>query len=135
MKINTSLTIRRSNRDQEEGILHFHIKDVDSNCRFLEFIITDSELINSLRGVAEVECQATVTGLEKVGKTEVIENFSFQIPSDWSFEKENAIALIDSVTPEGWVADKYFDSQNSFTKKDGVTYANTVIRKWVDKPE
>jgi len=135
MDINAAVTIRRSSHDQEEGVLHLQVKDIDSGCRFLEFTISDTDFINALRGQAEIDCKATVRGLEKIGKTQVIERFSFPIPSDWLRNKEKALELIDSVTPEGWVADKSFNSQKSFTVKDGVTYANTVIRKWVDRPE
>lgn len=51
----------------------------------------------------------------------------------WKTRKKAAADIADRVCPDGWIADHYFNSQNSFYYKDGQTWARTTIRRWVDK--
>ena len=68
-----------------------------------------------------------------VGKKLVVDHIEFEVVghSDYS-PKEEAIEQVDQHVPSGWVADKYFGSQNSFRQEGGKTFARATIRTWVD---
>ena len=49
-------------------------------------------------------------------------------------KKSNQLELqkiAQSHLSDGWIADAYFGSQNSFFKKDGKQYARATIRRWL----
>lgn len=71
---------------------------------------------------------------QNVGKKQVMDNISFPMPDGVPYQERKQIAcdLLPAYTPEGWIADTYFGSQGSFSRKDGKDYANTIIRSWVD---
>jgi len=80
-----------------------------------------------------VECEIEVRGLEKIGKKHENKRFEFEIPRDLASSRNESELqkLAQSLLKDGWIAERYFSSQDSFFKKDGVQYARCTIRRWV----
>jgi hypothetical protein len=116
------------NRDETT----IEVEDENANARFLKITLTPEQLSAALSRQCSVECQIEVRGLEKIGKKHENKYFEFEIPIELaSSRNENELQnLAQSLLKDGWIAEKYFSSQNSFFKKDGVQYARCTIRRW-----
>jgi hypothetical protein len=109
------------------------VEDENANARFLKITLTPEQLSAALSRQMAVECEIEVRGLEKIGKKHENKRFEFEIPSDLASSRNDLELqkLAQSLLSDGWIAEKYFSSQNSFFKKDGVQYAICTIRRWV----
>jgi len=108
--------------------------DDSSSITFARVKLTPEELSSCLSRQAYVSCQTELKGLDKVGKKMENKDHCFIIPNDLpkGEEKDKELLKICNQTiPEGWIADSYFRSQNSFFTKDGVNYARATIRRWI----
>jgi len=121
-----SILINRENTTIE-------IQDEKANARFVTVTLTPEQLSAALSRQMAVECELVVKGLEKVGKKHENKYFEFEIDENIRSSKyENELHKIaESLLTDGWVADRYFSSQNSFFKKDGKQYARCIIRRWI----
>lgn len=117
------------NRDETT----IEIEDENANVRFLKITLTPKQLSAALSRQADVKCEIEVRGLEKIGKTHENRDFEFEIPNGLAGSKNESELhkLAQSLLSDGWIADRYFSSQNSFFKKNGVQYARCTIRRWV----
>lgn len=110
------------------------IEDGNSNTMFAKIILTPEQLCQAMSRQAFTPCSLEVKGLDRVGKKHENKDHVFELPSEIFRNKENALALFQlakKTTPEGWIPDNYFSSQNSFFSKDGKNYARCVIRRWI----
>ena len=109
------------------------IEDENANARFLKITLTPEQLSAALSRQMSIECEIEVRGLEKIGKVHENKSFEFEIPNELSSSRNESELhkLAQSLLSDGWIADKYFSSQNSFFKKDGVQYARCTIRRWL----
>lgn len=87
--------------------------------------------------MAYTDCKIEVKNADKVGKTHEHKNFVFEIPEHLNKGKKDekeiqkyAQKLLDE-EGEGYVADGYFGSKDSFFKENGKQYAKIIARKWV----
>ena len=109
------------------------IEDYNANIRFLQIELTPEQLSAVLSRQSSVKCQIDVNGIDRIGKKHENKYFEFIIPKELSSSsKVNELHdLAQSLLSDGWIADKYFSSQNSFFKKDEFQYARCTIRRWV----
>lgn len=113
------------------------IKDNKASTTFCKVTLTPKQLSQALSRLSQTECEVEVFGLDKIGKTHESKNFQFEIPKELissSKLKELTELCVKSLNKLGmseWKPDLYFASKNSFIEKEGKTYANTVIRRWV----
>lgn len=128
MKIKGQLTLL-INRDYTEIEVH----DKNANTCFTRIRLTPEQLSAALSRQGYVDCELQVYGLDKIGKTHECKSFEFAIPPDLAkTSKEKELAeLAQSQLTDGWVAEEYFRSQNTFFEKDGVQYARCTIRRYV----
>ena len=113
------------------------VRDSDAAITFLRIKISPQQLSDLLSRRCDVECHADVFGLDKLGKKHQNENFEFEVPID--IERGNRNEILNEICLKelalhdmpDWVPDKYYQSQNSFFKKDGKSYARAVIRRWI----
>lgn len=116
------------------------VKDSVSGITFLSVTLTPQQLSSALSRLSYTDCEVEVYGLDKLGKTQEVENFEFEMPNDldrWKgidFDKKIKMicfaALIDA-KKEDWESDNYYRSQNSFFDKDGKKFARVTIRRWI----
>ena len=106
------------------------VKDNASRINFLEIALTNDELASMMSRLANTPCEIEVKGLDRVGKQMEHKMFEFQCN-----EKENANWIVEMALErdgmKDWIADKGFQSQNSFFAKDGKQFARTTIRRWI----
>ncbi len=106
------------------------IRDNASRVNFLEITLTNDELASMMSRLANTPCEIKVKGIDVVGKEMEHKMFEFQCN-----EKENAHWIVEMALErdglKDWVADKGFQSQNSFFQRDGKNFARTIIRRWV----
>jgi len=112
------------------------VKDVLSTITFLRLELTNDQLASVLSRLANVSVKGEINDLDKIGKQMENKKFEFALPEE--FEKYSdtdklrtiAQGLLDK-EDEGWIADSYFGSKDSFFNKDGVEYARVIIRRWI----
>ncbi len=114
------------------------ISDSDSGITFVRVVLSPEQLSSALSRLAMTETESCkVYGLQKIGKKQ--ENKSILIPTkeenQYSVKKDkNLDIIIDDYVNEnfqGWEADHYYNSQNSFQTKDNIVYVKQTIRRWV----
>lgn len=109
------------------------IEDPNAATTFCEVTLTPQQLSDILSRLACVNCELELHGLEKIGKKHECKSFEFEIePNETDRNEAELLAFkANSLLSDGWVADAYFGSQNSFFKRDGKQYARCTIRRWV----
>lgn len=128
MEINGDISIL-INYDHTEII----IRDRKASIEFVTIKLTPEQLSQALSRLVHVECDVEVKELDKVGKKHENKLFVFEITDDEYYRKNNKELgkKAQSQLSDGWIPDYYFNSQNSFFKKDGKHYARCTIRRWV----
>lgn len=115
------------------------INDDSANVNFLEIKLSPEQFMACLGRLSNVKCQLEVKGLDKVGKTHENSTFEFKLP-DWyvklpykdKAENYKQLSLVaQNQLSDGWIAENYFGSQNSFFTKDGEEWARVTIRRWI----
>lgn len=114
------------------------VEDFDSRETFVRVELTPQQFVDAMARLACVPCKATVGGLGHIGKYHECKDFDFVIPEkvadDWKNRQRIAAEIAARECPDGWTAEEYFGSQDSFFSKDGKNYARCTIRRWVDAP-
>ena len=82
------------------------------------------------------DCEFITRGLDVIGKRHEWETFEFMIPEnvlvlDKSGYAERLANHANTLLSDGWEAEGYFGSQNSFFTKDGKNWARCTIRRYV----
>lgn len=113
------------------------IYDRLSVTRFIEVKMTAENFVTALGRQRDTECECTLTGLDHVGMKREMSQIEFELPDHtYATRKQVAIEEVKKHTPEGWIADTYFGSQNSFTNQfNKPTIARTSIYRWVEIDE
>jgi hypothetical protein len=128
MKLEGKITVLIS-RDETKIM----VKDPIANVTFLTVILTPEQLSEALSRQSHTDCEIEVFGLDKIGKKHENKTFEFEIPCELASSKheEELRKIAQRQLVDGWTAQGYFGSQDSFFKKgDGKCYARCTIRKW-----
>ena len=121
-----------------EGV-RIEVEDEASGIRFLKINLSAEQFMACLGRLANVECEINTYGFDLVGKTRETSKHEFKIPDelynlrykDRNYFDKTAQELAQSQLTDGWIADSYFGSQDSFFQKDGERWARVTIRRWV----
>ncbi len=110
------------------------IADDSSGATFVELKLTNDQLAAILSRQGMVKCDMVVVNTDKIGKRLEVSNICFKIDPDLANSKhaDKLHEIATGLLTDGWMADKYFASQTSFTKQDGIQYAACTIRRWVE---
>ena len=134
MKIKTKLTISRPVYGCGKEKISIQVRDVDAHIRFLDIEIDLDKFTKCITGLSEIECTATLRGIENVGKKRETMAIEVEIPKNiYTNRKETAYVLAKKCTPKGWQCSKFFGSQSSFFEREGKSYAKTTATRWVNK--
>lgn len=107
-----------------------------SSTTFCKIELTPEELSSALSRLAYTKCKCEVRGLDRIGKKHENEEFVFSIDKALASSKNSdelyviAQSRLDS-EGEGWIAEKYFNSQDSFPIIKGRQFAKCIIRRWI----
>lgn len=109
------------------------IEDREANTRFVKIELTVEQLSMALSSQSYVPCKIEVSGLDIVGKKHECESFEFEIPNNLASSKyeDELQKIAQSKLKDGWIAERYFSSQNSFFKKEDKQYARCTIRRYI----
>jgi len=118
----------------DSGYVRITVTDADAGIEFLDLRLTLNNFAEALTGLGNTECEITLRGLENLGKRKERDSIEFPMPDcQYSDKKVVAAAEARKATPEGWIASDYFNSQDSFFRKDGQEYGRTSISRWINK--
>lgn len=114
--------------------LHLEVTDDDAGIRFLEIYLDTEQTCQALSRVARTKCKSVeVSGLGNVGKKLEHQTYIFKMPPhNYTTRDQVAFDEAQRTCPEGWTPDRYFGSQGSFFREDGVEMARCTIRRWVE---
>jgi hypothetical protein len=114
------------------------IEDDNANITFLKIEMLPKDFYNALTSLACNDCNLELNGLDKLGKKHESKSFEFEIPekiydlySDKSKKSKIIAQKILDKQKEGWIAEEYFNSQNTFSKENNKCYAQCTIRRWI----
>lgn len=110
------------------------VEDELSGQTFAKVKLTPEQLSAALSRQACVKCELEVNGTDRIGKKHENKSFTFEIDKDdagYNHDPKKLQAIAQSKLDDGWIAESYFGSQNSFFAKDGKQYARCTIRRWV----
>jgi hypothetical protein len=114
------------------------IEDEQANVRFATIKLTPKQLSACLSRQTSVLCELEVRGLDKIGKKHENQKFEFEIPSQVKYDRykdggTNRLWIYaQSLLKDGWLAENYFGSQDSFFERDGKKMARVTIRRWTE---
>jgi len=133
MNINGKITIL-INRENTQIELY----DQDSSITFARIELTPEQLSSALSRLAYTPCTMEVHGLDKLGKRQEVKTLEFRLPRErmGSGDHDELRTIAQSILDkenEGWEAENYFASQNTFFYNDELPYARCTCRRWVDK--
>ena len=112
------------------------VVDESSRIQFLELEIDNAEFVKALGRLSNVKCVAAYRALDHVGMVREQKPLVFEMSDDHLYgpaRKAVAVTQADEACDEGWKADHYFGSQDSFFPKDGKFYGSTTQYRFVEK--
>lgn len=129
--INPKITIL-INSEFTEIIVH----DDTSNVDVVKITLTPDQLSSALSRLSMTACKVTTGDLSRVGKVMENKYFEFEVPENiYRKDHEELVNLCNDALKKSemidWVSDNYYGSQNSFFKKEGISYARTTVRRWI----
>lgn len=133
-----TLSITRPQGGSWDDQISIQVRDEHSRARFLEIKIDAKELMLALTGLCEVPMSFDVHGLDKVGKHVISKNLTVQMPAGSLYKERDKIAYkLAQKACEGtiWIPSTYFGSKSSFFTRDGVDYAQTDARAYLNDEE
>ena len=119
--------------------VEIQLMDRDASVTFATVTLTPEQFCTALGRLAHMGCDIDIVGLEKVGKKMEYKSCVFELPDGYTKNYKSSYddTLRDfaqnelDLENEGWIADSFFGSQNSFFEKDGKKYARCTVRRWV----
>ena len=129
MNIKGALTICRCSN----GKINLYVEDDLSGVRFLELEIEPAEFANALTGLGAQECDGQVRGLECLGKQRESEKRQVEYTGPDTYKQHEIEAwLVQNCQEEGWLLLPYLGSQGSVVRKDGKTFLNYTVKRYVE---
>lgn len=128
------LTISRLRGDKE--CVSISIEDTDAVLTFVRLELDLEQFAEALMGLASVQGEMEVMGLENVGKKREMKTLEFPLPDDCGhYYAKTAEEEVGKYLPEGWEFHGSFESKSSFFDKNGKKWARCRILRWIDKNE
>jgi len=112
------------------------VYDTKSSLQIMEIKLTPEQLSQALGRLGHTKCEVILSGIENVDKTHENEYFTFEIPEELERNAKGALnqkclKALKEAGKEDWTPDNNYNSQNSFSRKEGKFYATSIIRRWV----
>lgn len=128
MKFKGNISITRDSRNN----INIRLRDKVSYIEFVDVYMSLEDFAMMITGLAEVEVQGDVKGMDNVGKKKVSEARSYHTTEHTS-RKALETYIKENLQEEGWTLNASLNSQSSL-KYDGVggTTANYSVFKYVE---
>lgn len=122
------VTISRDSNDR----VRIRFRDEASGIEFAEASLSVEAFGYAVTGLSEQEADLNVKGLQCVGKLRVFERREIDCPLD-TYNKDVLSAwLKENAKEDGWILDAYLGSQNSISRRDGITVLRYGVIKYVE---
>jgi hypothetical protein len=115
-----------------DGNYYIRIGCETSRTNFCELKLTAEQFAEAVTGLPSSGIQATVNGLDRVGKQRVRETRTVVCPLSRYNQVDFTQWLVENCQEEGWTIDTYLNSQHSIKSVDGGTRLNYAVFKFVD---
>lgn len=128
------LTISRPTYSDGRKLISIKVEDDKSDLEFLEVLISYESFTRAITGQGFIEVGFILKGRENIGKTKETKDLVFEVPESSKYSaRDYASKVSQDFADEGWIADKYFNSQNSIRTFSGKTYAHGRQYRFVDE--
>lgn len=132
-----SITISRVMSGRGDYI-SISIRDENSRNRFVEAKLDYATFGKLMSGLAEIECDFEVRGLENVGKVRIRKDRTLTLDKT-VYDKDVCLAAIreheKDMIEAGWHLSEYLGSRDSMTNYDGRTKLKYEIFKYVEEKD
>ena len=146
MKIQTDISISRPSDSTGEKYIEVRLKDDASHITFATVKVGLADFMEALTGLAHMECETEVRGLEYVGKVRereqasvfISENEYRKITDGLKYYRHTDVLgqwLIDNHSREGWMVDTYLGSQSSIKNVEGGKMLNFSYFRYVEQKD
>ncbi|HBI00869.1 MAG TPA: hypothetical protein DDY18_04515 [Flavobacterium sp.] len=131
-KVKGTITIS----NPSDGMVSIELRDDKSSARFIQLRMSHEDLAKGLMGLAERPMTYEIKNTEKLNKKKIIDEVVARMPNDHDYSKREEIAksvilaaTLKKIEETGkpWVAEMYFNSQNSFFYDRGDYYVRTNV--------
>lgn len=130
--LKAKVTISRvSYHDCEKVVIS--IDDVSSGIQFAELELSAEAFGLAITGLSYREADLTVRGLQYIGKRRVTEKRTIECPLTTYDRTKLESWLRENAQEEGWIVNNYLGSQTSVSYKEGKTFLNYSVTKYVDE--
>lgn len=130
--LKAKVTISRvSYHDCEKVVIS--IDDVSSGIQFAELELSLESFGQAVTGLSYRDADLTVRCLEHVGKLRITEKRIIECPLSTYSRYELESWLRENAQEEGWIVNNYLGSQTSISYKEGKTFLNYSVTKYVDE--
>jgi hypothetical protein len=129
-----NITMSRPQRNDDVRRVVIGLKDQKSGIRFVEVSIDLENFTEALMGLAEVEVDFEVKGLEHIGKVKETEAATVIVPFE-SYDKEKLRSWIEAnAQRDSWYVRTYLGSQGSIRSTgDGNTFCRISYYRYVEE--
>lgn len=119
------------------GMVYIKLEDRDSHIYFAEVCLTAEQFGECVTGLYTTDVAIEIRDLKNVGKVKVAEERVVTLNIE-SYDKDVIRQHLGDYhkehdAPFGWSARMYLGSQNSISRKDGMTTARYSVYKFVEK--
>ena len=118
-------------------VTRIEIKDELSGNLIVSVEVSPENIVAALSRLANVECDMKYYGSDNIGKKRENDRYLFDV-KDILYTRHNKKNLQEQCQKlldeenQGWICRNYFNSQDSFIRKDGKTFANAYIDRYVE---
>ena len=131
--IEARVTISRRQGYENDGTITISLRDESSRIEFAEIEMTSDAFVSALTGAGMVAAKGVVRGLDRVGKTKVIEKRSVLYAGDkWDSAQEKSQWLEAHCKEPGWYVNTYLGSQGTQTYGEAGVTLHYSVYKFVD---
>lgn len=130
--LKAKVTISRVTYSDHEAV-NISIEDVNSGIQFAELELSLESFGQAVTGLSYREADLTVRGLQYIGKRQVTEKRTIECPLTTYDRTKLESWLRENAQEEGWIVNTYLGSQTSVSYKEGKTFLNYSVTKYVDE--
>lgn len=130
--LKAKVTISRITYSDYEAV-NISIEDVSSGIQFAELELSAEAFGLAITGLSYREADLTVRGLQYIGKRRVTEKRTIECPLATYDRTKLESWLRENAQEEGWIVNTYLGSQPSVSYKEGKTFLNYSVTKYVDE--
>jgi hypothetical protein len=114
----------------EDG-MSIEVFDKKASLPIFEIVLDKDKTLQVLSRYARTYCDMKTYNLDKIGKKMKMATLYVNLGNNVSWhDREDAKEKILKSTPEGWEADLFLNSQETFFQFEGDSWVQTTIRRW-----